>query len=367
MGGANKPHNGTGACSGSASKTPNGSGAGTGGDAETTEGAANEAANEAADIQVGGGPLNEVGTGYKFGSSHSKQRSSSSGRSAGRRRALIQTYNEDEEGIDLPPNQPASFKEKTVPYHDADIDTQLDNVTSEHGGSSLHISTSNDEYLVIPRQAAMSLDQMDAINLNEATPPFNLHKSPRQDPLKDTQNAKRRRSEGGIHALNCDASKFSTARTKEAIPSIDMVTHMWLGFSIHEAIATQKGKGIIQENRTNEEFLKLRIPINEVIEFKTTKRASPRVSQLFYPNERPDAVLSNHLHFTQIPRQEKVDPATGLSEGFHITIRFDYGFKSMSKHEAKGACVERLRQMDIPLGLTYSNPIDIGTNTVTKH
>ena len=39
----------------------------------------------------------------------------------------------------------------------------------------------------------------------------------------------------------------------------------------------------------------------------------------------------------------------------------------MSKYEARGAYVERLRQMSIPLGLTHSNPIDIGTNAVTKH
>ena len=38
----------------------------------------------------------------------------------------------------------------------------------------------------------------------------------------------------------------------------------------------------------------------------------------------------------------------------------------MSRQEARSACQERLRQMDIPLGTTYSNPIDIGLNAVTK-
>ena len=38
----------------------------------------------------------------------------------------------------------------------------------------------------------------------------------------------------------------------------------------------------------------------------------------------------------------------------------------MSKQEARSACQERLRQMDIPLGTNYSNPIDIGLNVVTK-
>ena len=39
----------------------------------------------------------------------------------------------------------------------------------------------------------------------------------------------------------------------------------------------------------------------------------------------------------------------------------------MSRQEARGACFERLRQMDIPLGSTYANPIDIGINAVTKN
>lgn len=62
-----------------------------------------------------------------------------------------------------------------------------------------------------------------------------------------------------------------------------------------------------------------------------------------------------------------MDPTTGLSEGFHITIRFDFGFKGMNRQDVRGACLERLRLMDIPLGSTYANPIDIGINAVTKN
>ena len=47
-------------------------------------------------------------------------------------------------------------------------------------------------------------------------------------------------------------------------------------------------------------------------------------------------------------------------------VRFDYGFKSMNRQEARGACIERLRLMGISLGSTYSNPIDVGLNAVTK-
>ena len=141
---------------------------------------------------------------------------------------------------------------------------------------------------------------------------------------------------------------------------------MWLGFTIHEAIATQQGTDIIQEHRTFDEFTIMGTPPSEVIEFQTLRRAFPRVPQVCYPNERSDAVPGHHLNFTQIPRQERVDHTTGLSEGFHVTFRFDYGFKSMNRQEARGACMERLRLMGTFLGSTYSNPIDVGLNAVTK-
>lgn len=63
----------------------------------------------------------------------------------------------------------------------------------------------------------------------------------------------------------------------------------------------------------------------------TLPRAFPRVPQMLHPNERPDAAPGNHLHFIQLPRLEKIDPTTGLSEDFQITIRFDHGFKGIAK------------------------------------
>ena len=296
----------------------------------------------------------------------SKQRGSISTRSASRRRALIQAFSDEEEENDLPRSQPIPLRVKTTPYHDADIDMQLDNVTPERGGSSLQISVSQEEHVPAPHRAAMMLDQLDTINLADATPPPHPHQSPRKESVNDTQSAKRRRSEVGGHPHNSGSSTYQRMRTKEAIPSIDIVSHMWLGFSIHEAIATQRGTEVIYETRSHEEFEQLGTPPMEIIEFKTLRRAFPRVPQVFYPNERPDAVPGNHLHFTQLPKLEKADPTTGLSEGFQVTIRFDYGFKGISRQDARGACIDRLRQMDIPLGKAYSNPIDIGLNAITK-
>ena len=243
---------------------------------------------------------------------------------------------------------------------------QLVDVSPEHGGSSLRLSSSHNEYTAIPNQAAISTTRLDIINLADATPTTS-HKSPRKETTSDTQSAKRRRNEAGRHTTSLGTSKSQHERTKETIPSIDIVSHMWLGFPIHEAIAIQRGNAIIHEHRTPEDFTRLGTPTKEVIEFKTLRRAFPHVPQVCYPHERPDAVPGNHLHFTQIPRLEKIDSTTGLSEGFQVTIRYDFGFKGITKQDARRACMERLRQMEIPLGTTYSNPIDIGLNAVTKH
>ena len=64
---------------------------------------------------------------------------------------------------------------------------------------------------------------------------------------------------------------------------------------------------------------------------------------------------------------ERISHDTGLTDGFHITIRFDGEYKLLSRKEVKTACLERLRHMNIPLGTAYSNPIDIGINTVTRN
>lgn len=48
----------------------------------------------------------------------------------------------------------------------------------------------------------------------------------------------------------------------------------------------------------------------------------------------------------------------------NFIIQFDTGFKGISRGEARGACIERLKHMNIEIGSDYSNPI--GLNMVTK-
>ena len=189
-----------------------------------------------------------------------RPKSGTNTRSTTRRRTLIQAYSDDdaEENITPPTSRLPIFKGHTTSYHDVDIDIQLENVSPEHGGSSLQISASQEEYMAALNQATVSLDRLDTFNIVDATPPTYPHKSPRKELVTRTQSAKRRRSERGRHAHDSGASQ--PQHTREAMPSIDIVSKMWLGFSIHEAIATQKGNGIILEHRTNEEFEKLETP-----------------------------------------------------------------------------------------------------------
>ena len=146
-----------------------------------------------------------------------------------------------------------------------------------------------------------------------------------------------------------------------------MLGHMWLGFHMHEASSMQLGKKILVEKRTDAEFTSVGTPINEVREFRSLRRAFPMTTQFLYPNERPDAVPGQHLHFTQIPMYETTSNDTGLTDGFHVTVRFDGEYKQLNRKEVKTACMERLRLMNIPLGTAYTNPLDIGINTVTRN
>ena len=64
---------------------------------------------------------------------------------------------------------------------------------------------------------------------------------------------------------------------------------------------------------------------------------------------------------------EKISQYTGLTEGFHVTIRFGGEYKKLNRREVKIACMEMLNLMSIPLGITYSNAIYFGFNTVTRN
>lgn len=62
-----------------------------------------------------------------------------------------------------------------------------------------------------------------------------------------------------------------------------------------------------------------------------------------------------------------MDPKTGLTKGFQITICYETNFKNISRYEAQGPFMEKLCQIKIPLGKTYSNSLGIDLNLIIKN
>lgn len=110
------------------------------------------------------------------------------------------------------------------------------------------------------------------------------------------------------------------SRTRQKVPSIELITQMRLGFPIHKAMATQRGSRLVVEKHTYENFLTAGTPLSEINEFWTLHRAFPRVPQLLYPHKRPNVVLGNYLYFTQFQIHDKVNQNIGLWLPHHHTF-----------------------------------------------
>ena len=250
---------------------------------------------------------------------------------------------------------------------DLDINAQLENVSPERGGSSLQLSSERHSI-----QAAQ-LTPHKSTHVTDSTPPTLQYRNPLLGDASESQTSKRRKGDDytatSTPKIPSKVTSHSTQTKPKKTPTlrIDMSSQMWLGFLILEALLIQKGKKELTENRTNEEFQTLGTPANEIHEFRTIRRAFPKTQQTLYSTERPDAVPGQHLHFTQIPMYGKVSLDTGLTDGFQVTVRFDGAYNQLGRKEVKAACIERLCHMCMPLGSTYSSPIDIGINTVTRN
>jgi hypothetical protein len=80
--------------------------------------------------------------------------------------------------------------------------------------------------------------------------------------------------------------------------------------------------------------------------------AFPRVSQTLYPSAMGDKVLGQHYNLTQIPFEVEVNPDTGLSLDFHVTIFFEHD-------EILDKAPKRFEEMGIPLGTNIPHPISV--------
>ena len=248
-----------------------------------------------------------------------------------------------------------------------DMDAQLKNVSPERGGSSLRVSLARNSTHGIQATPRKS------IHIPEGTPSTLQYRNPRLEDASESQTTKMRKAEDYTATSTPKvSSKHNTPSTHTksrgtSTLGIDMLSQMWLGFQIQDALLIQRDKSILKETRTDEEFSAIGTPPTKIHEFRTLRHAFPWTKQILYPTERPDAVPGQHLHLTQLPRYEKVFHDTGLTEGFHVTLRFDGEYKQLSRKDVKITCIDRFKIMKVPLGTSYSNPVDIGINTITRN
>lgn len=99
------------------------------------------------------------------------------------------------------------------------------------------------------------------------------------------------------------------------------------------------------------------MPDTEVLEFHSCRHAFPHVPQVLYPSIRPDGLPGQYLHLTQIPKDTEIVESTGLSQSYHIIIRFDSDYHRMTKQEVQDAATARFAQMKIPLANRYREPV----------
>ena len=208
------------------------------------------------------------------------------------------------------------------------MDAQLENVSPERASSSFQNSLGRHSFHVIQATPHKSG------HISENIPSTLQYRTPRLEEASMSQNTKRRKAE------DYSAASTPMAPSKRVSPThfnskrvstlgIDMLGQMWLGFYMQEVFLTQRGKRELKYNRSDEDFLAIGTPATEVHEFRSICRAFPRTAQVLYPTKRPDAVPGQYLHFTQIPKYEHISQATGFTEGFHVTIRFDGKYTSL--------------------------------------
>ena len=163
-----------------------------GGAAVGNEGRTGEGDKDGVEARRTSGYSNRLGPKTRRANNSSKRSESGNGkktRSSTRRRALLGSYSdEDEEERTIngqQTNQLTNVKEMAPPSQDYDIDMQLEDMSSEHGGSSLQLSTSRDEYVATPNQADIPSLRLEVVNLVNRTPPTSMH----NDNTADTQSA----------------------------------------------------------------------------------------------------------------------------------------------------------------------------------
>ena len=141
--------------------------------------------------------------------------------------------------------------------------------------------------------------------------------------------------------------------------------HLWLTFSVHESLNIQNG---LPEYASygSAQLDTSRMLESEVQEYHTCRHSFPHVPQQLYPASRPDGLVGQFYHLTQIPTGTAVDTQTGLSHTHQIVIRFDTGYHEMTKPVVQAAALARFESMGIPLANRFREPVSALVHPHTK-
>lgn len=89
-----------------------------------------------------------------------------------------------------------------------------------------------------------------AVLITESTPSTLQYRNPRTKEVSESQSAKRRKADEFTATSTPPISTRSShqrhpTRSKRIAPlSIDVIRQMWMGFSVHKALAIQRGKHV---------------------------------------------------------------------------------------------------------------------------
>jgi hypothetical protein len=111
-----------------------------------------------------------------------------------------------------------------------------------------------------------------------------------------------------------------------------------------EEMAINAGQAF-QPYRSTQSSIEVGLSPAKALELATATIAFPRVPQHAWPYVRPDNILGQQFHLTQIPFDVQINAETGMSLTYQIMIYFEKPLKDYVSAKIAQLTVERLALM----------------------
>lgn len=140
---------------------------------------------------------------------------------------------------------------------------ELKDVHPKHGNNSLQLSHMHTNFYTRPTTPHKIIN-----HAKSNPPPFHIKTHDMMFQLVPTCEA----TKGGfLHSFHSIQPKQGRGWKTEAIPCIDIVSHMWLGFPINEEIERHRGTPIMNNTCSNIKYHKVGTPSSKIIKFWTLR------------------------------------------------------------------------------------------------